>query len=113
MENAWAQLTPFQQKVLRAICKIPKGEVRTYKWVAQRIGSPRAARAVGQALARNPHPVSLPCHRVVKSDGSIGGFQGSINPNSRETKKKIRMLKKEGVEVKNNKIDLRKFLFSV
>ena len=66
---------PFQEKVLREEHAIPYGEVRTYGWVAERIGAPRAARAVGTALARNPFPLVVPCHRCIRSDGSIGGFQ--------------------------------------
>ena len=57
---------------------IPLGEVRTYKWVAARAGSPKAARAVGQALKRNPYPLIIPCHRVVASGGKIGGYSGGI-----------------------------------
>ena len=52
------------------------GEVRTYKWVADKAGSPRAYRAVGQALAKNPYPKYIPCHRVICSNGSIGGYSG-------------------------------------
>ena len=57
---------------------IPLGEVRTYKWIAARAGSPKAARAVGQALKRNPYPLIIPCHRVVASGGKIGGYSGGI-----------------------------------
>jgi O-6-methylguanine DNA methyltransferase len=62
-------LTPFQQRVLRKIRTIPTGQVRSYQWVAKEIGAERAARAVGTALARNPIPLLIPCHRVVRSDG--------------------------------------------
>jgi len=55
---------------------IPTGEVRTYKWVADKAGSPRAYRAVGQALAKNPYPERIPCHRVICSNGSIGRYSG-------------------------------------
>lgn len=67
-------LTSFQKKVYEAISSIPSGEVRTYKWVAHRIGKPDAYRAVGQALKRNPYTVTIPCHRVIRSDGSLGGY---------------------------------------
>ena len=67
-------LTQFQKKVYRAILDIPSGEVRSYKWVASKIGKPAASRAVGQALKRNPYTVIIPCHRVVKADGTIGGY---------------------------------------
>jgi len=66
---------PFQERVLRAGYTIPYGEVRTYQWIAEQIGAPRAARAVGMALARNPFPLVIPCHRCIRSDGTIGGFQ--------------------------------------
>jgi methylated-DNA-[protein]-cysteine S-methyltransferase len=67
-------LSPFTRAVLRMATKIPYGEVRSYQWVAQRLRKPKAARAVGNALARNPIPVIIPCHRVVRSDGSLGGY---------------------------------------
>ena len=70
------KLTRFQWKVLTVTAKIPLGETRTYKWVARQVGSPRAVRAVGQALKRNPYPVIIPCHRVIKEDGSLGGYAG-------------------------------------
>ncbi len=68
--------TPFQGKVWQITRLIPYGRTRSYRWVAEQIGQPGAARAVGQALGRNPLPVIIPCHRVLKSDGSIGGFSG-------------------------------------
>ncbi len=74
-QHAWAQLTPFQQHVYRAVCQIPPGATRSYQWVAEAIGRPTAARAVGQALARNPFAPHVPCHRVVRSDGSWGGYR--------------------------------------
>lgn len=67
-------VTPFAKKVYKAALKIPLGEVRTYKWVAEKIGHPRAFRAVGQALKKNPYPVIIPCHRVIGSSGGSGGF---------------------------------------
>jgi O-6-methylguanine DNA methyltransferase len=67
-------MTPFQKKVYKAVLEIPLGEVRTYAWVAKRIGKPKSARAVGQALKRNPWTVVIPCHRVVASNSSIGGY---------------------------------------
>ncbi len=68
--------TPFQKKVYQALLKIPKGQVRTYAQVAQMIGKPKAARAVGQALKRNRWAPAIPCHRVVASDGTLGGYSG-------------------------------------
>lgn len=67
-------LPAFTRAVLKATAKIPYGEVRSYAWVARALGQPKAARAVGNALARNPIPIIVPCHRIVKSDGSVGGF---------------------------------------
>lgn len=66
----------FQRRVLLAESRIPRGWTSTYGRIARRIGEPNAARAVGTALARNPFPVIIPCHRAVRQDGSIGGFQG-------------------------------------
>lgn len=66
----------FTQKVYAVVLRIPLGEVRSYKWVAGQAGKPGAARAVGQALKRNPYPLLIPCHRVISSDGSVGGYSG-------------------------------------
>ena len=77
--NKSKELTEFQWDVLEATLEIPFGETRTYKWVAERIGRPRSFRAVGQALRRNPYPVTIPCHRVIKSDGSLGGYAGEYD----------------------------------
>lgn len=68
------QVTPFQRKVYEALLKIPKGQVLTYAQVARMIGRPNAARAVGQALKRNRWAPEIPCHRVIASDGSLGGY---------------------------------------
>jgi len=67
----------FSQKVWLACAKIPKGQVRTYGWIAQAVGKPGAARAVGTALAKNPFAPVIPCHRVVRSDGSLGGYSAT------------------------------------
>lgn len=64
----------FQRSVLEAARAIPFGEVRSYGWIARKIGNPRAVRAVGTALGRNPVPLVVPCHRVLRSDGSLGGY---------------------------------------
>jgi len=71
--------TEFERKVWVALKEIPYGETRTYKWLAEKIGNPHATRAVGQALSRNPLPIILPCHRVIESDGSIGGYSSGID----------------------------------
>ena len=103
--------TKFQEKVYNNCKKIPKGKVSTYKILADKLGI-KAYRAVGQALRCNPYAPKVPCHRIVKSDGSIGGFVGNLDPDSKEVKRKIRMLNKEGIEIENNKIkNFSKFLF--
>ena len=84
-------LTKFQWKVLKVTANIPLGETRSYKWVAAKAGSPKAVRAVGQALRRNPYPVIIPCHRVIKSDGSLGGYAGGPG----EKKAKLLAMEKE------------------
>lgn len=84
-------VTEFENKVYCAVSKIPKGQVRSYKWVAAAIGRPNSARAVGNALNKNPYAPAVPCHRVVKSDGSIGGF-------ARGVAAKRRLLKAEGID---------------
>ena len=71
--------TEFEKKVWLTLKEIPYGETRTYKWLAEEIGNPNATRAVGQALSRNPLPIILPCHRVIESDGSIGGYSAGID----------------------------------
>jgi O-6-methylguanine DNA methyltransferase len=71
-----SQLTPFQRSVLDVACRIAPGQVWTYHRVAQELGRPRSSRPVGQALARNPVPIVIPCHRVIASDGGLGGYSG-------------------------------------
>lgn len=73
----WSVVGDFARRVLQETMEIPRGNTRSYGEVAARIGHPGAARAVGNALARNPFPLWVPCHRVIKSDGSLGGFGGS------------------------------------
>lgn len=70
--------TAFQRAVWQAMLEIPRGETRSYGWVAERIGRPGSARAVGQAVGANPLPLLVPCHRVVASDGGLGGFGGGL-----------------------------------
>jgi O-6-methylguanine DNA methyltransferase len=86
-------VTEFERAVLLKAREIPRGEVRTYAWIAAQIGHPRAVRAVGSALRKNPVPVLIPCHRVVRSDGHIGQYAlgGSAN--------KVAILAAEGVAV--------------
>ena len=87
--EAWARLSPFQRAVYRAVCQIPKGETRSYGWVARCIGRPAAARAIGNALRRNPFAPRVPCHRVVRSDGFLGGY-------ARGLRRKRALLSREG-----------------
>ncbi len=84
-------LTAFQRLVLEAAAQVKRGEIVTYGDIARRIGRPRAARAVGQALARNPLPILLPCHRVAASDGSLTGFGAGEG-----IKSKAQLLRLEG-----------------
>jgi O-6-methylguanine DNA methyltransferase len=71
-------LTPFQRRVIRAVARIPFGTTTSYGEIARRVGSPHAARAVGQVMHRNPFPIVIPCHRVIGSDGSLVGFGGGL-----------------------------------
>lgn len=73
-----SQATHFQHEVWEITRRIPYGETRSYAWVAEQIRKPRAVRAVGQALGKNPLPIIVPCHRVVASDGKLGGFGGGV-----------------------------------
>ena len=74
-----AEGTDFQKKVWRALCDIPYGETRTYKEIAQAVGSPKACRAVGMANNRNPISFAVPCHRVIGADGSLVGYGGGLD----------------------------------
>jgi O-6-methylguanine DNA methyltransferase len=69
-----SKVPPFERAALEVASQIPYGEVRSYKWIAERLGRPDAARAVGSAMAGNPVPLIVPCHRVVKTDGGLGGY---------------------------------------
>ena len=86
--------TKFQLKVWDFLKKIPKGTVKTYSEVAKAIGKPLAVRAVANAIAKNPYPIQIPCHRVIRLDGSLGGYSGVGG-----VKKKKNLLKKEGIIV--------------
>lgn len=84
--------TPFQQKVWKELSKIKKGTVVTYSELARRAGHPTAVRAVASAVAKNPHLVVVPCHRVIRSDGTLGGYSGKGGIEG-----KRQLLKSEGV----------------
>jgi methylated-DNA-[protein]-cysteine S-methyltransferase len=84
--------TTFQIKIWNYLKKIPKGKVKTYSQVAKGIGKPLAVRAVANAIGKNPLPPKIPCHRVIRSDGSLGGYSGKGG-----IKTKKMLLKKEGI----------------
>ena len=86
--------TKFQLKVWAYLSKIPRGSVKTYAQVAQAIGKPLAVRAVANAIGKNPYPPKIPCHRVIRSDGSLGGYSGKGG-----LKTKRFLLKKEGIKL--------------
>ena len=97
--------TIFQKKVWQKCKKIPSGKITTYRLLAKAVNESKAGRAVGQALNKNPYAPKVPCHRVVKSDGTIGGFAAG-------KKKKRRILRKEGIVIKGNKITaFKKYLY--
>ena len=75
--------TPFQLKVWKALLRIPYGETRSYRQIAREVGNPRASRAVGMANHRNPVAIVVPCHRVISSDGSLGGYAGGLDLKAR------------------------------
>ncbi len=82
--------TNFQIQVWSEISKIPFGKTKTYKEIAVSIGKPNSARAVANACGKNPYPIDIPCHRVIRSDGNIGGYSGDGG-----VKKKMQLLKSE------------------
>ena len=86
--------TEFQLKVWAYLRKIPRGSVRTYAQVAKDIGKPLAIRAVANAIGKNPYAPKIPCHRVIRSDGSLGGYSGKGG-----IKRKRFLLKKEGIKL--------------
>jgi len=87
--------TKFQQKVWKILSKIPSGKVKTYKEIAIELNKPNSARAIANACAKNPYAPSIPCHRVIRSDGKLGGYSGPGG-----VKMKEKLLKKEGFLVK-------------
>lgn len=86
--------TKLQLKVWNYLKKIPRGTIKTYMQVAKAVGKPNAVRAIANAIGKNPYPPQIPCHRVIRSDGSIGGYSGKGG-----TKSKRKLLKKEGIIV--------------
>jgi O-6-methylguanine DNA methyltransferase len=99
-------MTDFQSQCYTALKKVPRGMVITYAGLAEMIGRPRAHRAVGSAMNKNPFAPEVPCHRVVKSNGELGGFADDISV-------KIKRLQEEGVLVCDNKVvDFEKVRFN-
>ena len=86
----------FNKRCYEKLILIPEGMISTYAEIAKSLDS-KAYRAVGNAMANNPHLISVPCHRIIRSDGSLGGYALGIN-------KKIQLLKKEGIQIKDNKV---------
>jgi methylated-DNA-[protein]-cysteine S-methyltransferase len=93
----------FSDKVYKLLTRVPRGRVTTYKELAKAVGC-RAYRAVGNALNKNRDPVGVPCYRVVRSDGTLGGY-------SKGLKKKVGLLKKDGIVIREGKINLKKYGF--
>jgi|TARA_B100001971_G_C18068306_1_gene471673 methylated-DNA-[protein]-cysteine S-methyltransferase len=91
----------FSEKVYNLTKKIPAGKVSTYRNIANKLNT-KAYQAVGNAMNKNPNAPSTPCHRVINSNGNLGGFASGL-------KNKIKLLKQEGIEIKDNKINLKKF----
>jgi methylated-DNA-[protein]-cysteine S-methyltransferase len=87
-----SSFSAFQQKVLKILQQVPRGEVRTYGWLARKAGRPKAARAVGNAMASNPIPFLIPCHRVVPAAGGVGNY-------GLGSRLKRELLQREGVDV--------------
>ena len=94
----------FSEECYKLLKKVPKGKVTTYKNIAEALGN-KSYRAVGNAMNKNPY-ATVPCHRVVKSNGAIGGF-------AKGERKKIKMLKQEGISVKNGKLNLDKYFYDL
>lgn len=99
-------MSEFQSRVLKLVSMIPRGKVTTYKELALALGRPRACRAVGNALARNPNPVMIPCHRVVRSDGKIGGYKLGA-------RRKMKLLLEESIKIEKSRINLTKHMFKL
>ena len=97
----------FSDSVYAMTSMIPMGRVTTYGAIAKAIGFPGAAQAVGQALGANKNPIVVPCHRVVRSDGVLGGYSGGEGAAT-----KAKLLAREGVQVSAGKVNLSKYLFS-
>ncbi len=98
--------SPLSEAVYRLVSRIPKGKVSTYGIIAKRLNVPKASRAIGSILRANSHPIVVPCHRVVMSDGRMGGYGGKAGVG-----RKIALLRREGVRVSDGRLDLTQYLF--
>lgn len=98
-------MTKWSRRVLELVKKIPRGRVTTYQALARALGRPGAYRAVGNALAKNVYLIKIPCHRVICSDGKVGGYQ-------KGRREKERLLKSEGVLIANGRLVNKKQLFN-
>ncbi len=101
-------MTSFNERCYELLREVPAGKVTTYKILAEALGT-KAYRAVGNAMKNNKYPEDIPCFKVIKSDGSIGGYCGTDQKN---ILKKVSKLRNEGIFVKNDKIDLSKYLYN-
>jgi O-6-methylguanine DNA methyltransferase len=109
MNNQVTLRMNFEEKVWKLMERIPKGRVTTYGQIARKLNT-KAYRAVGNACRKNPYAPRVPCHRVVRSDGTIGGFGGKTS--GKTVKEKTRLLRRENVEIRNGKIvNFKKILF--
>jgi methylated-DNA-[protein]-cysteine S-methyltransferase len=93
----------FNERCYALLRQVPRGKVTTYRGLAHALGT-KAYRAVGNAMNKNPYFPEVPCNRVINSDGRLGGFASGL-------KEKIKLLKQEGIEIVDNKIDLNKYLY--
>jgi O-6-methylguanine DNA methyltransferase len=101
------KVSAFASRVYELTSEVPRGYVTTYGAIASKMGKSKASRAVGAALRANPTPIVVPCHRVVKHNGELGGYNGPEG-----TGRKARLLRSEGVEVSRGKVDLSRYLFT-
>jgi len=109
MSFSMEELTDLQRKVLKLLMNIPKGRVTTYREIAKALGNINLSRAVGNVVRHNPHPVKIPCHRVVRSSGEVGGYGGEVS--GKNVSRKVGLLRGEGVLVDDKgRIDLKKYL---
>jgi deoxyribonuclease V len=100
----------MKKEVYNSVSRIPRGKVSTYKEIAKAVGLPKNSRWVGFLMKNNKDPENVPCYKIVKSDGSLGGYFGS---GKKGLKKKIELLEKDGIRLVNGKIDLKNYLYGI